>query len=505
VTAFGLVVPLYDEAARIGEFGPELLGFVARAPADSELVFVDDGSTDGTPELVDELLAHHPAVAARLLRRPHRGKGAAVTAGLAEVRAPWAGFCDVDLSTPLDQLEKVVHAATRGRVLAIGSRDVTGSRLLRPESPVREALGRTYNRLLQATITPGVLDTQCGAKFAATDLWHLILPECREPGYAWDAEVIAIARAVGVPVREVPIEWRHDDRSRVHVVRDGAAMVAATARIWRNVRRVRADRPTPSPALESAAAGADGGVFDEENARLLGAADTDHWWFRSKAAFVATALRRTSDPGAPGGWLLDAGAGAGGVSAQLGWDSDRVVVVEGNATLARQAHAAHGLLSAQSRVDRLPFADGSLAVVCLLDVIEHLPRPGAALAEARRVLAPGGRLIVNVPAHQWLWSAADEFLGHERRYTRRMLAGELAAAGFRPAIVTHTFSWLVAPVYLTRRVASGDAELGLDRSSTLIDIAAIVLTRLERSLIGRVPLPLGTSVLAVARPEPSAG
>ena len=94
-----------------------------------------------------------------------------------------------------------------------------------------------YNRLLQATITPGIVDTQCGAKFAATELWQRIIPECREDGYAWDAEVIAVARALMIPVREVPIEWRHDDRSKVHVLRDGAAMVAATGRIWRNVQR----------------------------------------------------------------------------------------------------------------------------------------------------------------------------------------------------------------------------------------------------------------------------
>jgi len=178
-------------------------------------------------------------------------------------------------------------------------------------------------------------------------------------------------------------------------------------------------------------------------------------------------------------------------------------VVEGNGELAAQAQAAHGLLAAQGQVDRLPIADGSMEVVCLLDVIEHIPDPAPALAEAARVLRPDGVLVVNVPAHQWLWSAADEFLGHERRYTRRTLAATLTAAGFETALLTHTFSWLVAPVYLTRRAASGDAELGLDRSSPLVDLAALVLTRLERALVGRVPIPFGTSVLAVARtPSP---
>jgi SAM-dependent methyltransferase len=144
-------------------------------------------------------------------------------------------------------------------------------------------------------------------------------------------------------------------------------------------------------------------------------------------------------------------------------------------------------------------ADAAADVVCLLDVIEHLDDPVAALREANRAVKPGGLVIVNVPAHQWLWSASDEVLGHRRRYTRSMLGQQLAAGGLEPVISTHVFSWLVLAVFIKRRVASNDAELGLDQTSPLIDFAAMVLTRLEGSLVGRVSLPAGTSVLCVAR------
>jgi dolichyl-phosphate beta-glucosyltransferase len=489
----GLVVPMYNEEARLADYGKRLLDFIEQQPAGSELLFVDDGSVDGTAHAVEEVLASVPGVPARLLRRPHRGKGAAVAAGLAELTTDYSGFCDLDLSTPLDHFERVVDTATRARVLAIGSRDLPASRLVEPESRVRETLGRAYNRLLQATLTPGVVDTQCGAKVAAREVWEAVLPFVHESGFAWDAELVAVAQAQGIEIVEVPVVWSHDERSHVNVGRDGIAMVLATPRIWRRTRQVRLERRRIPPATTDQT----GEVFDEANAARLRASDRSHWWFRSKAAFVSTALRRTA--GDRDGWLVDAGGGAGGVTAMLGWSPDRMLVVEGNATLAFEARRRYGLDTARSGVDRLPLADTTVEVVCLLDVIEHLDDPVAALREARRVLAPEGVVIVNVPAHRWLWSASDEVLGHRRRYSRAMLRAQLAAAGLEPVINTHVFSWLVLPVYVKRRIASQEAELGLDQTSPLIDFAAMVLTRLERAIVGRASLPLGTSVLCVAR------
>jgi len=497
-TGFSLVVPLFDEQERFGEFAQALVDFVGAQPDGGELLFVDDGSTDATPLLVEELIDKNPGAAVRLVRGAHQGKGAAVVAGLRSATGGIAGFCDLDLSTPLDDLARLVHVARRAHVLAVGSRDLAGSTLVRPESPVREALGRSYNRLLQATLTPGVVDTQCGAKVASRPVWEAILPYCEEAGFAWDAEVIALARVLGIPVREVPVAWSHDERSKVRVLRDGAAMVGATPRIWRTIRRA---------AVSDRRRGAAGEVFDPANAALLASSDTDHWWFRSKAALVATALRRRRalDAGLSPR-LVDLGAGAGGVTAMLGWDPERIVIVEGNELLVSEARRRHGLSGLRGNLDRLPLADGSAGVVCLLDVIEHLTDARSVLVEAQRVLAPGGWLVVNVPAHEWLWSEADRFLGHVRRYTRAGLRAELTAAGFRPEILTHVFSWLVPPVWVKRRAARGDGpELGLDQTSTFLDRAAMVLTALERQLVGRVTLPVGTSILCLAERAPPRG
>jgi len=510
--SLGLVVPVYDEAERLTDYAKQLFDFAAELPAGSALLFVDDGSADGTPNLIDDLIADTPGVRAHVLRRPHMGKGAAVTAGLRALRTDLAGFCDVDLSTPLDDLDAIARAAARSGGLAIGSRGLATSTLVRREGRVRESLGRVYNRLLQALMTPGVVDTQCGAKVAPGTVWDVLLPHCRELGYAWDAEVIAVAQSVGVAVVEVPVHWRHDDRSKVNVGRDGLAMLAATPRVWRSARRAATPPPVPepmseptSPATTAATPGVDWRtqVFDDANAALLAGSDRSHWWFRSKAALVATALHRTVGPGDARGWLVDIGGGAGGVTALLGWPPDRVAVLEGNPALATQAQRVHGLAAVRAAAERVPVADGAAEVACLLDVIEHLHDPIAALREACRALAPDGRLVVTVPAHTWLWSAADEQLGHVRRYTRLALATELAAAGFEPVVLTHVFSWLVPPVFLTRKLAGrGSAELGLDKTSFALATAAMALTGVERQLLGRVRLPFGTSVLCVATRRP---
>jgi SAM-dependent methyltransferase len=320
--------------------------------------------------------------------------------------------------------------------------------------------------------------------------------------------VIAVAQAVGVTVVEVPVHWRHDDRSKVNVGRDGLAMLAATPRIWRSARQAVASLPVGAPASAPTAAATPERdwrtqVFDDANAATLAGADRSHWWFRSKAALVATALHRSVGPRDERGWLVDVGGGAGGVTALLGWPPDRVAVFEGNHALATQAHRAHGLAAVRTAADRVPVADGAAEVVCLLDVIEHLHDPIVALRETGRALAPDGRLVVTVPAHTWLWSAADEQLGHVKRYTTPALATELAAAGFEPVLLTHVFSWLVPPVFLTRKlVGRGSAELGLDKTSFALDTAAMALTGIERQLLGRLRLPFGTSLLCVAVRRP---
>jgi SAM-dependent methyltransferase len=487
-----LVVPVFNEARRFSLAVDALVAFVASRGPGGELVFVDDGSTDETPQLLDAL-APGDSVEVSVLRRPHEGKGAAVQAGILAARCPLVAFCDVDLATPLEELGRIVDAAEQG-VLAVGSRGLPTSQLGVHENRARELLGKAYNRAAQLFVTPGIVDTQCGAKAAPRTLWCEILAGVTEAGFAWDVDVIAQALAAGRPVVEVPIVWNHQPGSRLHVSRDGARMLAALPRIRRHAQR--SARPASRMAASSGIGGRDG-VFDDDNAATLAAADSQHWWFRSRAAYVNWAIGRFAGRR---GRLVDLGAGAGGVTARLAWDPRRVIAVEANAALAGSARVTHRLAAVRGDAADPPLRTAAFEVVCLLDVIEHSREPVNLLRAAGSLLADGGVCVVTVPGHRWLWSQSDEVLGHQRRYRRSHLRAQLETAGLHVEYVGHVFSWLVPPVWFRRRVAKPDSpELGLDENSWWIDAAALVLTACERSLLRWVSLPAGTSVLAIAR------
>jgi hypothetical protein len=236
--AMTIVVPVYNESHRFSHYAESLLAFTRRQPAGSELVFVDDGSTDGTPKLIDDLrrVSSDDAHRVRSLRCPHRGKGSALRTALLTASTPLAGFCDLDLSTSLPDFDHLIDVASADRTLAIASRHIATAHVTRDQGSLRHLLGRAFNAAVQLTLVPGIVDTQCGAKVARTDLWRTLLPYCLEDGFAWDVELIAVAMRLGVAVQEVGVTWSHERGSRIHVVRDGAGMLRALARIRRRMQ-----------------------------------------------------------------------------------------------------------------------------------------------------------------------------------------------------------------------------------------------------------------------------
>ncbi len=228
-----VVVPAYNEAQRL----PSTLGLVARYLAGrpqlrpAEIVVVDDGSADGTSEVV-EAFAPPSEVEVRLVRLPeNRGKGAGVRAGLAASRGRRVLISDADLSTPIEEVEALLAS---GADLAVGSRGVRRELIDRHQPWARETLGRLFNLALRLMGLTRLKDTQCGFKLIDGALAHRLADALRLDGFAFDVEMLARARRFGATIAEVPVRWHHVDASRVRPLRHGLGMVkdAVRVRFW---------------------------------------------------------------------------------------------------------------------------------------------------------------------------------------------------------------------------------------------------------------------------------
>jgi SAM-dependent methyltransferase len=223
-----------------------------------------------------------------------------------------------------------------------------------------------------------------------------------------------------------------------------------------------------------------------------------HWWYRGRWAVVEALLSRVRLPPQPR--ILDAGCGTGGNLQKFG----RI----GIATGVEPSPEAVGFCRErglervhQAGLESLPFEDASFDLVAATDVIEHVAAERQALEELLRVAAPGGILLLTVPAYMWLWSEEDVNLHHQRRYTKRRLREAVAVAGWEPVFSSYFNSLLLPPIALAkklRRDGGGDADL--DRTPAALDGPLSLPMRLEARLIrAGVRLPAGVSVGIVCR------
>ena len=228
-----VVVPVLNEEGCIASFIDRMRAELsARAPS-WEIVVVDDGSTDRTREIVEAHVRADERV--RLIAGPHRGKGGALREGMLAASGAWRFMADADLAMPPGNLQRVLDGAAAGGDAIIGSREAPGSRRVGEPWP-RHVIGRAFNRLVRLLAVPGIEDTQCGFKLFSARAVEAIFPRLTVAGFAFDVEVLFLARRAGIDVREVGIEWHARGDSRVAVGR-GAAAFADILRIrwrWRN-------------------------------------------------------------------------------------------------------------------------------------------------------------------------------------------------------------------------------------------------------------------------------
>jgi dolichyl-phosphate beta-glucosyltransferase len=221
-----IVIPAYNEAARlpvsiarIGEY------LKARHGVHWEVIVVDDGSSDHTSGEAEKAL-RSLGVGFRVFRHPiNRGKGAAVRTGMLAAAGDLVLFSDADLSTPIEEIEKLERAIAEGATIAVGSRAVDRRLVERRQPWPRDMMGRLFNGVVRLFAVRGIKDTQCGFKLFAREVVRPIFERTRIDGFGFDVEVLALASLLGFRVAEVPVRWSNNTDTRVRLAQGAKAFL----------------------------------------------------------------------------------------------------------------------------------------------------------------------------------------------------------------------------------------------------------------------------------------
>jgi dolichyl-phosphate beta-glucosyltransferase len=229
-----VVIPAFNEEDRLGGSLDLIVRFLEARDKSFEIVVVDDGSSDGTSAVAGGFRS--PPVELHRLSRNH-GKGAALRAGVVHTRGDWVLLCDADLSTPIEDLEKLEARADEADLI-LGSRAVADSNVTEHQPLYRELMGKTFNTILRTLALVKQKDTQCGFKLLRGSVARELFEELSIERFAFDVELVCLAGDRGYRVVEQGVTWKDSPNSRVHPVRDSLNMFLDVLRLrWRRLVR----------------------------------------------------------------------------------------------------------------------------------------------------------------------------------------------------------------------------------------------------------------------------
>lgn len=218
-----IVIPAYNEEARISVSLEKIAAYMYRRGTLYELIVVNDGSTDSTLSVVQELIPKIPSLKIVTYDK-NQGKGNATKAGVLEAKGQIVFFTDADLSTPIEEIERFLVEIKQADVV-IGSRAAHGASIKIHEPFHREILGKLFCLFVRLFCVPGFADTQCGAKMFKGEVSRILFQQLKIARFAFDVELLYLAKRSGFRVKELPITWYFSNNSRVRTFRDGFKML----------------------------------------------------------------------------------------------------------------------------------------------------------------------------------------------------------------------------------------------------------------------------------------
>lgn len=244
---YSIILPAYNESARIAGTLDRILAHAMQCSWNVEVIVVNDGSSDDTAEIVRRCAGEHPSV--RLLENPgNRGKGYSVRNGMLCARGDILLFSDADLSSPIEEADKLFRTIRSGADIAIGSRWVDPRLQIRRQPLYRRVFGRIFNLALRAILGLQFKDTQCGFKAFTRRSAREIFPLQKIERWGFDPELLYLAKRFGFVVREIPVAWSHREGTRIHPVRDGIRMFGELLRVrW---YAMKGNYAAPAPVSE---------------------------------------------------------------------------------------------------------------------------------------------------------------------------------------------------------------------------------------------------------------
>jgi dolichyl-phosphate beta-glucosyltransferase len=225
-----IVLPAYNEAERIATTLDKVMRYAEQRGLRTEVIVVNDGSSDTTADIVREQAGRHPAL--RLVENPgNRGKGFSIRSGMLHARGDVLLFSDADLSSPIEEADKLLAAIQAGADIAIGSRWIRTELQVKRQPLHRQLLGRMFNLALRLILGLNFKDTQCGFKAFNRRAAEAVFPQQRIERWGFDPELLYLAKRSALSIEEVPVAWSHREGTRIHPLRDGLRMFAELFKI----------------------------------------------------------------------------------------------------------------------------------------------------------------------------------------------------------------------------------------------------------------------------------